>query len=108
MPSWRRPCASSPRSAGVFPVQLPPNVRRQRGHRDRAAPYGEYVISGTRKMMDFLGIRSAGALLVFGMAVMAYCVNAYSVHRPLCLQDQRPFLIYEFEQSVLRGTAASP
>lgn len=64
--------------------------------------------SWTDAVMGWLRIRNRGALIVFALAVMAYCVNAFAVHWPLCMGGTRPFRIYDAIQQVLEGTAASP
>lgn len=55
--------------------------------------------------MRWLRVRSRGALMVFALAIMAYCVNAYAVHWQRCASTPD---IFDLTQQVLQGTAQSP
>ena len=61
--------------------------------------------SQTEVVMRWLRVRSRGALMVFALAIMAYCVNAYAVHWQRCASTPD---IFDLTQQVLQGTAQSP
>jgi hypothetical protein len=61
--------------------------------------------SQTEVVMRWPRVRSRGALMVFALAIMAYYVNAYSVHWQRCASTPD---IFDLTQQVLQGTAQSP
>jgi hypothetical protein len=60
----------------------------------------------TAALMRLLGIRERAALFLFGMVLAAYSVLAYTVHWHQIREES--FGIYNLNDEVLRGVAASP
>jgi hypothetical protein len=59
-------------------------------------------------VMSWLRIRNRDALLVFGLALITYCVNTYSVQWQLIMSGTGPSQIQNLTRQVLDGTAKSP